>query len=107
MALIKETGISKRDGFLRKVLYMVTFSAIKHNSLIKKFYKELIEKGKKPKVAIVAAMRKMIAILNAKMANFLIQEMSTLLRKSKEITLNFLAFASDIALVIRFRQRYC
>ena len=77
-SIVKESGSYKGNryiqggrAFLRKILYMATLSAIKHNSLIKKFYKRLIEKGKKPKVAIVAAMRKMIVILNGKMANFL------------------------------------
>lgn len=50
---------------VRKALYMATISAIKSHALIKPFYKRLREKGKRPKVAIVACMRKLLIILNA------------------------------------------
>lgn len=76
--IVKESGsyrgsryIQGGRPFLRKVLYMLTLVAIKYNPVIQKFYERLIGKGKRPKVAIVAAMRKMIVILNGKMANFL------------------------------------
>jgi transposase len=52
---------------VRCVLYMGVLSAIQHDPTMKNFYQNLVQKGKKPKVAIVAAMRKMIVILNAKM----------------------------------------
>jgi transposase len=51
---------------VRCSLYMATLSAIKHNEKIKEFYQKLRNKGKLPKVAITAAMRKLIIILNAK-----------------------------------------
>jgi transposase len=50
---------------VRRVLYMATMSAIRHNKPIADFYKKLIANGKKGKVALVAAMRKFITILNA------------------------------------------
>ena len=50
---------------VRKALYMATISAIKSHALIKPFYKRLRENGKRPKVAIVACMRKLLIILNA------------------------------------------
>lgn len=50
---------------VRNVLYMATLSAIRFNPAIKCFYTRLIEAGKKPKVAIVACMRKLLTILNA------------------------------------------
>ncbi len=44
-------------------------SAIRCNPTIKIFYKRLRNAGKKPKVAIVACMRKLITILNAMVKN--------------------------------------
>lgn len=52
-------------GDVRAVLYMATTSAMQHNPVIKLFYERLIAAGKKPKVAIVACMRKVLTILNA------------------------------------------
>jgi len=51
-------------GQVRRVLYMATIVAIRHNSAIKAFYAHLKSKGKESKVAIVACMRKFITILN-------------------------------------------
>jgi transposase len=42
-------------------LYMAT----KHNPFIKEFYGRLVVAGKPKKVALVACMRKLLAILNA------------------------------------------
>lgn len=56
-------------GVVRKVLYMAALSAIRHNAAIKRFYGRLVESGKKPKVAIVACMRKLLLILNALLKN--------------------------------------
>ncbi|MBS0211592.1 MAG: IS110 family transposase [Proteobacteria bacterium] len=50
---------------VRQVLYMATLSAIRHNAVLKTFYTRLRERGKQPKVAIVAAMRKLLTMLNA------------------------------------------
>jgi len=47
------------------VLYMATLSATRFNPTISRFYRRLIEAGKKPKVALTACMRKLIGILNA------------------------------------------
>lgn len=49
---------------VRTALYMATFSAVRSNPVIKAFFDRLIESGKKYKVAMVAAMRKLISILN-------------------------------------------
>ncbi len=63
----------KRDGkrrivggrsTVRRVLYMATLVATRCNSKIKKFYQRLVAKGKPKKVALVAAMRKLLIILN-------------------------------------------
>jgi transposase len=76
--IVKESGSYKGKrriqggrAAVRKVLYMATLVAIKHNLIIRKFYERLSGKGKKPKVAIVACMRKMLVILNGKMSNLL------------------------------------
>ena len=49
---------------VRRVLYMATIVAIRHNSTINAFYIRLKSKGKESKVAIVACMRKLVTILN-------------------------------------------
>jgi transposase len=49
---------------VRAALYMATLSAVRHNKTFKEFYERLRAQGKKFKVAMVAAMRKMITILN-------------------------------------------
>lgn len=56
--------ISGGRGTVRRVLYMATLVAIRHNSAIKGFYAHLKSKGKESKVAIVACMRKFVTILN-------------------------------------------
>jgi transposase len=50
---------------VRMALYMATLSAIRYNSPIRAFYLRLKNNGKPAKVAIVAAMRKFLTILNA------------------------------------------
>jgi transposase len=49
---------------VRSALYMATLSAVRYNKTIKAFFDKLIAEGKKFKVALTAAMRKMITILN-------------------------------------------
>jgi transposase len=50
---------------VRNVLYMAALSACRYNPAIKVFHNRLATANKKPKVVIVAVMRKMITILNA------------------------------------------
>lgn len=50
---------------VRNALYMATFSAVRHNPVIKAHYQKLRNQNKKFKVAMVACMRKMLVILNA------------------------------------------
>ena len=54
---------------LRRALYMATLTATRYNAVIKAFYKRLIERGKRPKVALIACMRKLLTILNAMVRN--------------------------------------
>jgi transposase len=50
---------------VRSALYMATLTATRSNPKIKAFYKKLVSKGKKKKVALVACMRKFLVCLNA------------------------------------------
>lgn len=49
----------------RAVLYMATLSAIRANPVLRTFYRRLLAHGKPKKVAITAAMRKLLTVLNA------------------------------------------
>lgn len=51
-------------GYVRRVLYMATLVATRHNPAIRKFYQRLLANGKEKKVALVAAMRKLLTIVN-------------------------------------------
>jgi transposase len=51
---------------VRKVLYMTAVGAsTRNNPLMKSFYEQLVSRGKKKKVALVAVMRKLIVIINS------------------------------------------
>lgn len=50
---------------VRRALFMATIVAIRHNPLIAAFYQRLTGAGRPKKVAIIAAMRKLVTILNA------------------------------------------
>jgi len=56
-------------GHVRRVLYMATLVATRRNPVIKRFYARLVAKGKPKKVALVAAMRKLLTILNDMVRN--------------------------------------
>jgi len=68
--MIKDSGtfrgkqrISKHGGQqIRNLLYLPTLCAIQHNSRIKKFYEGLTARAKTKKLAVIAAMRKLILI---------------------------------------------
>jgi transposase len=70
--MAKDSGTSRgrrhvRGGRfeIRRVLYMATLSAARHNPSIKAFHDRLLAAGKFPKVALVACMRKLLTKLNA------------------------------------------
>ena len=50
---------------VRRVLYMAVVSAVRSNPVIKNFYAQLRARGKYPKSALTAYMRKLLVILNA------------------------------------------
>ncbi|SEK07602.1 transposase [Sphingobium sp. AP50] len=60
-----EAHIAGGRRSVRCVLYMATLSAIRYNPTVKSFYQRLRKDGKPPKLAIVAAMRKLIVTANA------------------------------------------
>jgi transposase len=50
---------------VRQTLYMATLVAIRHNTVLAAFYQRLRRAGKAPKVALIAAMHKLLTIINA------------------------------------------
>lgn len=54
---------------VRKVIYMATLTATRFNPTIKVFYERLLAAGKPRKVVMVAAMHKLIIILNTMVRN--------------------------------------
>ena len=50
---------------MRGALYMAALVATRFNPVIRRFYLRLLAAGKRKKVALVAAMRKLLTILNA------------------------------------------
>ena len=64
-----ERHIKGGRRWVRNAVYMPCLSAAtQHNPVLKAFYQRLIAKGKEPKVALVACMRKLIVILNTLIA---------------------------------------
>ena len=51
----------------RKALYMAALVASRHNPILRDFYQRLLSKGKKPKVALTALMRKLVVHLNSQL----------------------------------------
>lgn len=50
---------------VRHILYMAAITASRHNPVLKAFYERLIAKGKPPKLALVALMRRLVVFANA------------------------------------------
>lgn len=55
-------------GQLRNVLYMGAMAATQHNPVLKAHYAHLMASGKEHKVAVIACLRKLLAILNTMLA---------------------------------------
>lgn len=75
----------KADGYRRtrggrpevkRALFMATLAAARFNPILKAFYQRLRGNGKKPLVAIVATMRKLITIANAKIRDSHLNQLS-------------------------------
>lgn len=56
---------------VRKVLYMAALTARTHDASIRTFYERLIAAGKIPQVALIACMRKLLVIVNARVRDAL------------------------------------
>ena len=54
---------------VRCALYMAALSAVRHDRILKGFYERLCAAGKKPMVAMTAAMRKLVVLLNRMLKN--------------------------------------
>jgi transposase len=54
---------------VRRALYMATLSAVRYDPILKAFYTRLRSAGKKPKVALVACIRKLIVLMNRLLKN--------------------------------------
>jgi transposase len=54
---------------VRRALYMAALSAVRHDPILQRFYQRLRLLGKKPLVALVAVMRKLIILLNRLLKN--------------------------------------
>ena len=72
--IYKESGTSVKgkvkiskngNRYIRKMLYLPTLSAIKNNQRIAVFYKRLLDNYKPKKVAVIAAMRKLLLVAHA------------------------------------------
>jgi transposase len=61
------TGGGRKN--IRSRLFMPTLVAVRHNPVLKAYYTRLVSQGKCKMVALVAAMRKLICILNAMLKN--------------------------------------
>ena len=68
----RESGHWKGRGFIqggrhqvRRLLYMPALVAVQHNPDLKRKYEALVARGKPPKVALTAVMRKLLILANA------------------------------------------
>jgi transposase len=67
-----QTGLRRISGgrnVVRQALYMAALSAVRYDRILKDFYLRLRASGKKPKVALVACMRKLIILMNRLLKN--------------------------------------
>ena len=56
---------------------MPTLAAIRYNPVLRAFYHRLVDRGKSKKVALIACMRKMLAMLNAILRNQTVWNLQT------------------------------
>lgn len=50
---------------VRSILYMAAVSASRHNPVLRPFYERLVAKGKPPKLALIAVLRRLVVFANA------------------------------------------
>jgi transposase len=68
----RKTGRGRSEP--RRALFMAALSAIRFNPQIRAFYQRLVANGKKPKLALIAAARKLLVIANAKLRDAIAQQ---------------------------------
>lgn len=54
---------------VRRLLYLASLTAIRHNSILKSFFQKLKSAGKPSKVALIAVARKLLVLLNSSLKN--------------------------------------
>ena len=67
---------------VRGALYMAAMSAVQHDAILKAFHRRLVAAGKKPMVALSAAMRKLVVLLNRLLKNPLFKLQAAASRKT-------------------------
>ena len=70
----RHTGAGR--GLIRRTMFMATLSAIRFNQSIKEFHRKLTQNGKKSIVALIAAARKLLTIVNAKIRDAQLAQLS-------------------------------
>jgi transposase len=63
--MIAPSRIHGGRAAVRSVLYMAAVTASRHNPVLRPFYERLIAKGKPPKVALIAVLRRLVVFANA------------------------------------------
>ena len=61
---------------MKRTLFMAALTARKHNPRLRAFYERLVAHGKKPIVAVVAVMRKLVTFANAALRHNLAVQVS-------------------------------
>lgn len=65
-SVVKRPRISKQgNGYVRRALFLATMASIKGDNMFSRMHAELVERGKKKIVALVAVMRKMLTVMRA------------------------------------------
>lgn len=68
-AMVGVRHIAGGRGGVRCAIYMAALSAVRYDAILKAFYLKLRAAGKKPKVALVACMRKLVVLMNRLLKN--------------------------------------
>ena len=63
--LIAPARIHGGRAAVRSILYMAAVTASRHNPVLRPFYQRLLAKGKPPKVALIAVLRRLVVFANA------------------------------------------
>jgi transposase len=64
-AMVAPARIHGGRAAVRSILYMAAVTASRHNPVLSPFYQRLIAKGKPPKLALIAVLRRLVVFANA------------------------------------------